>query len=726
MGNITKRISEFRGINRSLRPGAIDLSYAYDAVNVDIVGGMLNNGIGSQRLVSSVDVPAGKPFLLYSPTGNYLVFRDKYIAMGGGYTKQLYTLLGDANCDGRVSASDGALVLRYLAGLQTITPQGLLNADVDFSGTVTADDANKILASVERFYTLNPKWDDPNVTEVGPYEPDRPQRTLRAVQNVSNDSSLNIRGVGLNTVYANIDNIDCVIASGMLASGSGFFTERGFYTDGKSAKTAVYYLGSENTPVVHCRQFGSGLYMFKNIEVTGKTNTDGVLTSITIDKTYASLTDAQKSRLTLDGIYLFSEQIVGTVDEDDINNAYMWLEVTSVESGTGGNAKLNVKTTRLADDVLSPSYAYLRGGCSNMPVTFMQMHYGRLFAAASRSQTAHMRRLYWSCLPGDGRTIEDWTFSDASIETSGGHVDVGDPSDECITGLVECNRQLLIFTKRRLWRLYGYSPSNYTLEVIGELEGTRVSNPVEVNGTIYWLSLSGISYYNGSYIATVDDNYSTRHLLESFPRYMSDAMHYSSVHASLFDNSIMFAFDDNSGINDACTVLRYELETNNVFTYRVPCENYLQQFCDSVKDNFGMIGGNVVKNETRYFQALVHNNGTMTMTQWYNWGRQKIDWYDDQPVSALWQSGWSDMQSPEAVKKVQTICLRGSGEFTLTLESEKNKDVIEVKMPENSYEVKEIVPRYAEGRTFRITIESDKPFEIEPYMTLLYEAGAKR
>ena len=139
-----------------------------------------------------------------------------------------------------------------------------------------------------------------------------------------------------------------------------------------------------------------------------------------------------------------------------------------------------------------------------------------------------------------------------------------------------------------------------------------------------------------------------------------------------------------------------------------------------------MVDGNIVKNETRYFQALVHTDGTMTMTQWYDWGRQPYEWYNGDPVESKWQSGWTDMQSPEHVKKMQTICLRGSGEFTITIESEHNKDVIDVKMPDNDYVVKEITPRYAEGRSFRITIESEKPFTIEPYMTILFEYGSRR
>jgi hypothetical protein len=515
----------------------------------------------------------------------------------------------------------------------------------------------------------------------------------------------------------------------------------------------VYYLGTESPePKIHCRKFGSGLYMFKDVSVLSTdANEDGVLTSITIDKSYASLTDAEKNRLTLDGVYLFSEAIGADVDEDDINNAYMWIEVTSIENDGAGNVQLNVSTKRQATDVLTGSYAYLRGGCSDMTVTFMTMFYGRLFAAAHRSNADHPRRLYWSCLPGDGRTIEDWTMSDASIDTSGGHVDIGDPSDGYITGLVTCGSQLLIFTQTRLWRLYGTSPSSYTLDLVGEMESPRVSSAVEINGAIYWLAVSGLQYYNGSYIAKVSDSGNLKNVLEAFPRYMQDVFMYSTVHAVLFDNSIIFAFDvtahktsrgsfvDGLSSVDECWLLRYDLENNNIIEYRVPAERFRQQFVDVITRNFGVNGGKKVMYESRLIQTIVHKPEydpedpltiitpeSMSMTQWHHWQDQEYGWWDESKPHSMWQTGWTDMQTPEAVKKVHTICLRGSGEFTLTIESDINKEVIEVKMPDGEFTVKDLTPHYAQGRSFRFTIESEKPFTIEPYMTLLFEYGGIR
>lgn len=666
MGHLTQRISQFRGINRSMQPNGVDISYAYDAVNVDIVGGRLTNKIGSYRMALSEDVEeVGRPIILHRNDGNYLIMRNKYIALGAG---------------------------RVIAGREF----GALDHYVHTVETV-----------------------------------------------VNDESSLNIRGVGRSAMPVDINGQECIIASGMYGTGTGYWMYRDFYVDGATAKTLVYYLGDEATPAVHARQFGSGLYLFKDVEVSGLILTQDKVTGIGLDIPYTSLTDKQKKMLTTDGIYLFKNAIGNVVTEESINDAYMWLKV-SVVSGDANGTVLSLANPKDESEFEETNYAYLRGECSDMTVTFMCMFSDRLFAAAHRSNRDYPRRLYWSRLPGDGRTIEDWTMDDASADTSGGHVDIGDPTDGFITGMIVCGSQLLIFTQNRLWRLYGNSPSNYRLDVVGNLEGTRISNPVEVQGSVYWMTLAGISYYNGSYITTVDDNESTRHLLNEFPQYMKEAFMYSTVHAILFDNSIMFAFDatadsstipsrggeyswdDDEEVYNTCYVLRYDLATGNVIKYKIPCENYRQQFTDFINDNFGMIGGDKINYETRYIQTLVHRDGTMTLTQWHDWGRQNYGWYDDQLVESYWDTGWKDFGAPENDKKLQTICARGSGKYDVYLETENGSDAVHVDMPERIGKVKDITMRAASGRSMRMIIMSDNEFAIEPYATMRFEVGDVR
>ncbi|HMM30349.1 MAG TPA: hypothetical protein PKB13_01090, partial [Clostridia bacterium] len=91
------------------------------------------------------------------------------------------------------------------------------------------------------------------------------------------------------------------------------------------------------------------------------------------------------------------------------------------------------------------NYVGVFGGLSKVNAHMMAMHYGRLFAAGSLYDINPIR-LYWSKVPGDLRSIEDWTADDASPETSGGYVEVGSQNDPII-GLCALSNQLLIFKR---------------------------------------------------------------------------------------------------------------------------------------------------------------------------------------------------------------------------------------------------------------------------------------
>lgn len=65
-------------------------------------------------------------------------------------------LLGDVNLDGKVTAADAALILRYLDGLDVLSDEQLRNADVNLDGEVTQEDADAILNYVTGKGTLPP------------------------------------------------------------------------------------------------------------------------------------------------------------------------------------------------------------------------------------------------------------------------------------------------------------------------------------------------------------------------------------------------------------------------------------------------------------------------------------------------------------------------------------------------------------------------------------------
>ena len=76
------------------------------------------------------------------------------------YTGALPSLAdyGDANCDGKLTAADAALILRYIVKLDPLTGQGLANADANGDGKITAADAALILRFIVKLENkLGPK-----------------------------------------------------------------------------------------------------------------------------------------------------------------------------------------------------------------------------------------------------------------------------------------------------------------------------------------------------------------------------------------------------------------------------------------------------------------------------------------------------------------------------------------------------------------------------------------
>ena len=76
-------------------------------------------------------------------------------------------LVGDANCDGLVDASDGALIEQYVTGEAELTVYGELAADIDHDGDIDADDA-LCIAYLGNGYELT--WNTGSVNPVQPVE----------------------------------------------------------------------------------------------------------------------------------------------------------------------------------------------------------------------------------------------------------------------------------------------------------------------------------------------------------------------------------------------------------------------------------------------------------------------------------------------------------------------------------------------------------------------------
>ena len=145
----------------------------------------------------------------------------------------------------------------------------------------------------------------------------------------------------------------------------------------------------------------------------------------------------------------------------------------------------------------------VRGGGSDEYCAFTELYSNRLFAAGDPNAPY---RLYWSAVPGDGRTIEDWLSVDGSYDASGGYVEVGDGSDDSIIGLTALSNQLIIWKRYSVWRLFGDRPSTYTLERVDN-ESDLMSNAgvIVKYDAPYLLMPNGIYTYNSVSVVPVDN-----------------------------------------------------------------------------------------------------------------------------------------------------------------------------------------------------------------------------
>ncbi|MBQ3106274.1 MAG: hypothetical protein IJC51_02195 [Eggerthellaceae bacterium] len=171
----------------------------------------------------------------------------------------------------------------------------------------------------------------------------------------------------------------------------------------------------------------------------------------------------------------------------------------------------------------------IRGGGSDAHCAYAELYANRMFAAGDPSAPF---RLYWSAVPGDGRTVEDWLGVDGSYDASGGYVEVGDGSADAIIGLTALSNQLIVWKRYSVWRLYGDRPSTFTLERVDK-ESDLMSNAgvVVKYDAPYLLMPNGIYSYNGVSVVPADDG--TRQLR----RFFDDAKPYVGNSRAAFCNN---------------------------------------------------------------------------------------------------------------------------------------------------------------------------------------------
>ena len=327
---------------------------------------------------------------------------------------------------------------------------------------------------------------------------------------------------------------------------------------------------------------------------------------------------------------------------------------------------------------------------SNLPVNYLAMHYSRLFSAGDPE---HPSRLYWSCPPGTNsadnvRTIEDWSRDDASENTSGGHVEVGNTSNEPITGICALSNQLIIFKRNSIYRLLGDRPSNYRIyQVYAETEEMSDESITLYGDIPFWLTKNGLYYFDGQTAQRMVNAQNVREILK--------AAKIQFAKGAKNDDKLFFTIRQ----NDADT-------ENAMIIYDVPNRTYMLRNGFTVADIFATGGTLYLINEKRYI---------------YRWGEG--DTYDGDLIEAYWNTPLTDLDSKFTIKTIRELYFRGEGDIIL-IDAKVGKNIKEYRylMPEEIEDVQE-VPLKNEGRVFSFKFHNEQGsrFVIKGGVQLRYE-----
>ena len=305
---------------------------------------------------------------------------------------------------------------------------------------------------------------------------------------------------------------------------------------------------------------------------------------------------------------------------------------------------------------------------SAVPVSFLELYYNRLF---STGDAQHPCRLYWSCAPGDSRTLEDWSSAEESENVSGGHVEVGTDSDP-ITGLFALSNQLLVFKRDSLYRLLGDRPSNYRIcPLNAAMRGPGPMACVRYGDVLYFLTDAGLYYFDGQ---TVHLSHGANKVRDFLATAALDGCQAAACRDKLY-----FALKTNPAAAANDTLLVFDLVRGSYM----------------LRDGFTVRG-------------LCASDGTLYILD----GAGRVcrfdegDSYDGAEIAAYWHTPLTDMDSKSTVKQLKELYLRGSG-GVLCVSAETGGDTVfyERIMPGSNGDVIE-APLTALGGAFRLRLSN--------------------
>ncbi len=324
---------------------------------------------------------------------------------------------------------------------------------------------------------------------------------------------------------------------------------------------------------------------------------------------------------------------------------------------------------------------------SNRQVGLLALYRGRLFSAG---EAANPNRLYWSKLPGSGRSIESWGEEASSPNVSGGHTEIGAGAGDPIVGLAALSNQLLIFKRRSIYRLIGDKPSNFTVEpVAAEAESAAYTSLVTSSDMLYYITKGGLCRFNG---VTAGETADARRI-----RLLLSGADVSESKGAAARNKLYYTFGDSQG--------------GGIIEYDLLRRTYMLRRGFTACDIASWDGRLYILDSDRH--VCLFDDGIS---------------YDGKKIEAWWRTPKTDLFDKSGVKAMRSLCFRGcslAGETALCAEVSVGggKSSARVLLSEEEDEVTEL-PLKNQGRSFslRLSNEAGGRFSLRGGLELSFES----
>lgn len=336
-----------------------------------------------------------------------------------------------------------------------------------------------------------------------------------------------------------------------------------------------------------------------------------------------------------------------------------------------------IKLKKICEEELAAGDdAKVRGGVSDIHVNFVEMYYSRLFSAGDPDNPS---RLYWSQPPGDYKNIEDWSADDASADTGGGYVEVGQTTSDPIVGLCSLSNQLIVFKKNSIYRMLGDRPSNFRVTLVNrDVEAMVNTGRIAYGDIPFWLTRAGMYYHTGQASQLMGDARLIQNIL--------DKAYIGTCKAAEARDRLYFTIRRNGGKYDDAIII-----------YDKTDRNYL------LRDGFTVI--DIASYDGKLY--MINESGYV-----YVWAADAHD-YDGTEIEAEWETPLTDFQEMTVIKAVDGLYLRGeriegrSGIVKLRYKIGEFWIDEAYEMPEDNGEVLRI-PLRNEGRVFKLKISNER------------------